>query len=151
MVVGGVVVVGGMVAGASTDDIVGGAAATTSSSPTAPITSTVPTTASATPASTPVTDRALVLAALRSPIASRPRRSASCTRGGTTTSADSNATPMFTVTTMPKSLSNGRLENISTANPPSVVSAEVKNARPVRSAATRVLSAGSSPRPRSSA
>jgi len=58
---------------------------------------------------------------------------------------------MLMVTTMPKSASSGNDENMSTAKPPSVVSAEVKNARPVRRAAIVVASSGLNPRARSSA
>ena len=49
---------------------------------------------------------------------------------------------MLIVTTVPKSDSSGSDEKINTANPPSVVSADVKNARPVRRAAILLLASG---------
>ena len=146
-----------MVAGASTADSARGAANAGSFLPTATNAITKPPAAKASPASIPTDARLRPgtsspgTSGPATPIESRPRRSASLTSGGTTMSADNKATAMLIVTTMPKSRSSGNVENISTANPPKVVNAETKNARPVRSAATRVHSSGSNPLARSSA
>ena len=151
MVGRGTVVVGaGMVAGASTADADFGVAASVFVSRTETAMTTMPMIASTAPAAQPTVARER-LCSTSGPIASQPRRSASFTSGGTTTRADNSATAMLMVTTMPKSDSNGSVENISTANPPRVVSADVKNARPVCLAAMCVLSVGSRPRLRSSA
>ncbi len=55
--------------------------------------------------------------------------------GGITTSAANRAIATLRVTIRPKSRSSGSGDTISTAKPPIVVTAEVKNARPVRAAA----------------
>ncbi len=69
------------------------------------------------------------------PIGKMPRSSAHMSTGGITTRAASSATATFMVTMIPKSRSNGSAEPIRTANPPTVVAADVKKARPVRLAA----------------
>ena len=56
----------------------------------------------------------------------------------------------FSVTMMPKSRSSGSDDATSTANPPMVVAADVKNARPVRADDVSCASSGVSPRWRSS-
>ena len=83
-------------------------------------------------------------------VPSKPFWSIHTSSGGIATSAASNAMATFRVTMMPKSRSSGSGDRISTANPPMVVIAEVKNARPVRLAAMSVASRGARPAWRSS-
>ena len=76
-----------------------------------------------------------------------PSSSAHTSIGGISTSAASSAIATLSVTMMPKSRSSGSDDKISTAKPPMIVSADVKNARPVRGAAVWTASTGGESRP----